>query len=139
MENRKRHIVINGSFRCISTMSGNTAITSFNGRVYVTILNHNEEYILTFPSFSIHGLLVGHMYMQLTGHCTISCARTGLNAFIDFQPKRWCGTDVNRIRGSIHRGSVTDTCLYRFDGRWDSRLDITDVHGVRPLYQNVDV
>jgi hypothetical protein len=37
---------------------------------------------------------------------------------------------VNRIRGSIHRGwTHTDPCLYRFHGKWDSRVDITDVNG----------
>jgi hypothetical protein len=93
MTNRKKNIVINGSFRCISTMSGNKASSQFVGDVHVSLLNRladdgsHEDYVINFPSFIINGLMVGHMYMQLIGKCTIKCAATGLHAFIQFMPK----------------------------------------------------
>lgn len=98
--NRKEGFVINGSMHPRSKFLGTSAASIMEGTAYLTILAHDEEYTITFPSVYGRGMLLlaflgsfplgilfGTLLMELVGVVHIQCAKTGCKAEIDFKAK----------------------------------------------------
>eukprot|EP00124_Ichthyophonus_hoferi_P002330 Ihof_evm4s154 gene=Ihof_evmTU4s154 len=85
--NRQHGWCTSGTFFPKSHFNGNSASASLEGHVELHFHEHNEDYILTYPSAVVKGLFFGTMLLELSGEVTITCLKTGLTADIEFRQK----------------------------------------------------
>ena len=66
------------------------------GQGTVTLMDHGEEYVVTFPSgFGRRILTVP--WVELGGKVSINCPQTGYIANIEFKCKQFFSSDVNKV------------------------------------------
>ncbi|XP_006805628.1 oxysterol-binding protein-related protein 8 [Neolamprologus brichardi] len=70
-------------------------------------------------------ILYGTMTLELGGHVTIACEKTGYSAQLEFKLKPFLGSSdcVNQISGKIKLGKEV---LATLEGHWDSEIFIND-------------
>ena len=66
------------------------------GQGTVTLLDHNEEYVVTFPSGFGRSILTVP-WVELGGKVSINCPQTGYSANIEFKCKQFFSSDVNKV------------------------------------------
>ena len=66
------------------------------GRGTVALLDHDEEYVATFPSAFARSILTVP-WVELGGKCIIQCAKTGYSATLEFKCKQFFSSDVNKV------------------------------------------
>ena len=66
------------------------------GQGTVTLLDHNEEYVVTFPSGFGRSILTVP-WVELGGKVSINCPQTGYVANIEFKCKQFFSSDVNKV------------------------------------------
>lgn len=62
----------------------------------MTLLDHNEEYVVTFPSGFGRSILTVP-WVELGGKVNINCPQTGYVANIEFKCKQFFSSDVNKV------------------------------------------
>jgi hypothetical protein len=53
----------------------------------LTLLNRDEDYIISMPYANCKGILIGRLTMELGGKVTIVCEKTGYSAEVEFKLK----------------------------------------------------
>ncbi|KAF6198999.1 hypothetical protein GE061_007022 [Apolygus lucorum] len=66
------------------------------GRAVISLLDHNEQYIFTFPAAYAKGIL-SVPYVELGGSATAVCPQTGFKAEIEFLTKSLWSKAANRL------------------------------------------
>jgi hypothetical protein len=88
------------------------------GSMSIRLLNLDEEYVITFPSYYVRGLFLGTLRMELAGKSTITCAKRGLFCELDFKNKGMFGRGSNNaVVGDVMEGKKRVATI---DGNWDS-------------------
>ncbi|KAI8058514.1 hypothetical protein BDF22DRAFT_666281 [Syncephalis plumigaleata] len=85
-----------------------------------------EEYHLSHPHAYVTGWLRGSPYIVVTDRCTITCAKTGLQAILDYKEEKWLGKPKHLVQGKIIRfaSSASDNGSINSNGcNKDSRKD----------------
>jgi hypothetical protein len=85
--NRKEGYCLHGNILARSKFYGNSVSALMDGHVKLTLLDRNEEYVMTMPYANCKGILIGKMTMELGGKITIECNQTGHSAEIEFKLK----------------------------------------------------
>ena len=67
------------------------------GQGKLTLMDHNEEYICTFPSAYGRSILTVP-WVELGGKVSITCPQTNYHANIEFKCKQFFSSDVNKVR-----------------------------------------
>ena len=121
--NRQQNFVLDGCLQPRSKFMGNSAASILEGHASLHFLNRGEEYIITFPSYVVKGILVGALKMEISGKTTIKCAQTGYTAEIEFKTKGtfFGRSDENAAKVLIKHGKDK---LYSVAGRWDQVLTL---------------
>ncbi|XP_075920035.1 oxysterol-binding protein-related protein 9 isoform X1 [Petromyzon marinus] len=70
------------------------------GQGCVSLLDHDEDYIITFPNGYGRSILTVP-WVELGGECTISCAKSGFTATVNFHTKPFYGGSKHRISAEI--------------------------------------
>lgn len=98
------------------------------GKGIVTVHNHNEEYELTFPNGYARSILTVP-WIELGGATTITCAKTGYQASIEFLTKPFYGGKRNRITCQI-TGPGEKKPFLSINGDWSSTMEAKWSDGV---------
>ena len=67
------------------------------GQGTVNLLDHNEEYVVTFPSGFGRSILTVP-WVELGGKVSVNCPQTGYMANIEFKCKQFFSSDVNKVK-----------------------------------------
>jgi hypothetical protein len=85
--NRKEGYCMHGNILARSKFYGNSVSALMDGHVKLTLLNRNEDYVMTLPYANCKGILIGKLTMELGGKVNIECSQTGYSAEIEFKLK----------------------------------------------------
>ncbi len=67
------------------------------GQGKLLLIDHDEEYICTFPSGFARSILTVP-WVELGGKLSITCPKTNYLANIEFKCKQFFSSDVNKVR-----------------------------------------
>ncbi|GAM17194.1 hypothetical protein SAMD00019534_003690 [Acytostelium subglobosum LB1] len=125
ISNRKDGYVITGIINPRSKFTGTSLAVIVEGSITLHLPELNEQYVINFPNIYARGILFGTLLTEIAGNTQITCQATNLKVEMDIKAKPWIGGEYNTMTGKIKRKS-TDI-LYTFGGKWDDKLDITNV------------
>lgn len=91
------------------------------GQGIVTLADHNEEYILTFPNGYGRSILTVP-WIELGGTVTVTCPQTGYHADIDFLTKPFYGGKRNRITAEVYAPNEKKSFL-SVSGEWSGLME----------------
>ena len=86
------------------------------GQGKLTLNEHDEDYICTFPSGFGRSILTVP-WVELGGKVTLTCPKTGYNANVEFKCKQFFSSDVNKV-------SVLIACLTTIDPFFSNQTTI---------------
>ncbi|XP_028407493.1 oxysterol-binding protein-related protein 11-like [Dendronephthya gigantea] len=88
----------------------------------LTLLNHDEEYVFTFPNAYCRSILT-RPWTELGGKVNISCSKTGYSSSITFHTKPMYGGVRDNITGEVkHLPSGRVVC--RINGQWTEKIEM---------------
>lgn len=70
------------------------------GQGTVTLMDHNEEYVVNFPSGFGRSILTVP-WVELGGKVSINCPQTGYVSNIEFKCKQFFSSDVNKVSKTL--------------------------------------
>lgn len=91
------------------------------GKGWVNIIDHNEEYVLTFPNGYGRSILTVP-WIELGGTTSIVCAKTGYQATVEFLTKPFYGGKRNRITCQV-TGPKDKKPFLEITGEWSGAID----------------
>lgn len=94
------------------------------GQGIVTLVDHDEDYVITFPKAYGRSILTVP-WVELGGTCEITCAKTGYSGKIDFYTKPFYGGDKNRLRAEVNSPNDKKPILV-IEGQWNGIMTATD-------------
>ncbi|KAL2726541.1 oxysterol-binding protein-related protein 9 [Vespula squamosa] len=97
------------------------------GKGWVNVLEHGEEYVLTFPNGYGRSILTVP-WIELGGTATISCAQTGYQATVEFLTKPFYGGKRNRITCHVTQPADKKPFLV-INGEWNGAMEAKWVDG----------
>jgi len=86
---------------------------------------HDEEYVITYPSAYARSLL-SEPWSELTGRCTIECKKSNLIASIVFHTKPAYAGEPHKVSAEVKNMSNGDV-LTKVVGKWNDKLYFTYV------------
>lgn len=91
------------------------------GKGWVNVLQHGEEYVLTFPNGYGRSILT-IPWIELGGTVTINCVQTGYHAAIEFLTKPFYGGKRNRITCQAFQAGDKKPFLV-INGEWSGAME----------------
>jgi len=86
------------------------------GDATLTLLDHDEHYVMTFPSAYGRSIL-GVPWFEMGGKVFIDCEKTGYSANIEFLTKPFYNGKKHQITGSLLGPDKKEFC--KIDGEWN--------------------
>ncbi|KYQ90821.1 oxysterol binding family protein [Tieghemostelium lacteum] len=123
ISNRKDGYTMSGIINPRSKFLGTSMAVIVDGSITLTLHEHQEEYVITFPTAYARGILFGTLLTEICGSTSITCKNTQYKTELDFKSKPFFGGEYNVVTGKIKKKSET---FYQFSGKWDDRIDITN-------------
>ncbi|XP_034246965.1 oxysterol-binding protein-related protein 9 isoform X2 [Thrips palmi] len=106
------------------------------GQGCVSVLEYDEEYIVTFPNGYGRSILTVP-WIELGGPVTIACAKTGFNATIEFHTKPFYGGKKHRISGEVFQPGEKKPFL-SISGEWNGSMHSKWADGRTELFLDVN-
>lgn len=103
------------------------------GKGWVNVINHGEEYIVTFPNGYGRSILTVP-WIELGGNTTITCAQTGYTASVEFLTKPFYGGKRNRITCQISHRTDKKPFLV-INGEWNGLMESKWADGVKFVFK----
>ncbi|XP_043502655.1 oxysterol-binding protein-related protein 9 isoform X1 [Polistes fuscatus] len=97
------------------------------GKGWVNVLEHGEEYVLTFPNGYGRSILTVP-WIELGGTATINCAQTGYQATVEFLTKPFYGGKRNKITCHVTQPADKKPFLV-INGEWNGAMEAKWVDG----------
>ncbi|KAK7503994.1 hypothetical protein BaRGS_00004726 [Batillaria attramentaria] len=119
-EHYNKKIALDGYIWTKSKFLGLSIGVHMIGQSIISVLNHDEEYIFTFPNGYGRSILTVP-WVELGGKVQITCAKTGYNANIEFHTKPFYGGKKHRITGEIFEPNVKKPFV-TIDGEWNGSM-----------------
>ncbi|KAM7449977.1 hypothetical protein ABFA07_002344 [Porites harrisoni] len=94
-----------------------------HGGGVISLLEHNEDYVITFPSTYCRSILT-FPWVELGGKVNITCAKTGYNASITFHTKPFYGGKLHRVTGEV-KNTSTGRVICKVNGEWNGKIEIS--------------
>ncbi|XP_078366737.1 oxysterol-binding protein-related protein 11-like isoform X3 [Oculina patagonica] len=89
----------------------------------VSLLEHNEDYVITFPSTYCRSILT-FPWVELGGKVHITCAKTGYNASVTFHTKPFYGGKLHRVTGEV-KNTTTGRVICKVNGEWNGKVELS--------------
>ncbi|XP_071641148.1 oxysterol-binding protein-related protein 9 isoform X2 [Temnothorax longispinosus] len=105
------------------------------GKGWVNVLQHGEEYVLTFPNGYGRSILT-IPWIELGGTVTISCVQTGYHATVDFLTKPFYGGKRNRITCQAFQAGDKKPFLV-INGEWSGAMEAKTSDGKTEMFADV--
>jgi len=117
---RDANIQFNGHIWTKSKFLGLSIGVHNIGQGCIRLLDLDEEYVVTFPNGYGRSILTVP-WVELGGDCTITCEKTGYNAFIKFHCKPFYGGKLHRVTGEIFEPGAKKP-FFTMDGEWNDKI-----------------
>jgi len=85
------------------------------GGVTIKIPKYNDIYTFDYISSGVHNIIVGQLWIELYGSCTIRNQTTGESATITFKPAGWFSKEMNQVEGYIFNQKKEKVTYLRSD------------------------
>ncbi|XP_034189094.2 oxysterol-binding protein-related protein 9 isoform X5 [Osmia lignaria lignaria] len=105
------------------------------GKGWVNVLEHGEEYVLTFPNGYGRSILTVP-WIELGGTATIHCTQTGYHATVEFITKPFYGGKRNRITCQITQPGDKKPFLV-INGEWSGAMEAKWADGRTEIFADV--
>lgn len=106
------------------------------GQGCVSVIEYDEEYIVTFPNGYGRSILTVP-WIELGGPVTISCAKTGFTATVEFHTKPFYGGKKHRISGEVYQPGDKKSFL-SITGEWNGSMHAKWADGRSEVFLNVN-
>ena len=100
LENANKGIQLDGFVKSVSKFYGLTVGVESIGNSVISLMQHNEEYVFTFPASFVRSIFTVP-WLEISGKVNISCKKSGYSAQINFLPKPFYAGKKHQIEGSI--------------------------------------
>jgi hypothetical protein len=91
-------------------------------KTYVELKPYGEKYEIEQPTISANNLIIGTLYMDLSGKSTIKNMTTGDIAILEYHKRGWTAANAFRIDGDIMNNKKE--VIYKLDGGWNDKISI---------------
>ncbi|KAG5333063.1 OSBL9 protein, partial [Acromyrmex heyeri] len=105
------------------------------GKGWVNVLQHGEEYVLTFPNGYGRSILTVP-WIELGGTVTINCVQTGYHATVEFITKPFYGGKRNRITCQAFQAGDKKPFLI-INGEWSGAMEVKTLDGKSEMFADV--
>lgn len=105
------------------------------GKGWVNVLQHGEEYVLTFPNGYGRSILT-IPWIELGGTVTINCVQTGYHATVEFLTKPFYGGKRNRITCQAFQAADKKPFLI-INGEWSGVMEAKWSDGRCEIFDDV--
>ncbi|XP_014475738.1 PREDICTED: oxysterol-binding protein-related protein 9 isoform X2 [Dinoponera quadriceps] len=105
------------------------------GKGWVNVLQHGEEYVLTFPNGYGRSILTVP-WVELGGTVTINCLQTGYHATVEFLTKPFYGGKRNRITCQAFQAGDKKPFLI-INGEWSGMMEAKWSDGRSEIFADV--
>nr|XP_053655806.1 oxysterol-binding protein-related protein 9-like isoform X1 [Cherax quadricarinatus] len=116
-EHKDKRISFCGHIWTKSKFLGLSVCVNNIGQGCVSLIDHDEEYILNFPSGYGRSILTVP-WVELGGTCQITCNKTGYNASVEFLTKPFYGGKKHRISAEVFSPGEKKPIL-TVEGEWN--------------------
>lgn len=106
------------------------------GQGCISVLDYDEEYIVTFPNGYGRSILTVP-WIELGGSVTITCAKTGYNANVEFLTKPFYGGKKHRIVTEVFQPNDKKPFL-SVSGEWNGRMEAKWADGRTETFVDVN-
>ncbi|PSN42285.1 Oxysterol-binding protein-related protein 9 [Blattella germanica] len=106
------------------------------GQGCVSVLDYDEEYIVTFPNGYGRSILTVP-WIELGGSVTITCAKTGYHANVEFLTKPFYGGKKHRITSDVYMPNEKKPFL-SIAGEWNGTMDAKWADGRMETFVDVN-
>ncbi|GFG40188.1 hypothetical protein Cfor_09776 [Coptotermes formosanus] len=106
------------------------------GQGCISVLDYDEEYIVTFPNGYGRSILTVP-WIELGGSVTITCAKTGYNANVEFLTKPFYGGKKHRIVTEVFQPNDKKPFL-SISGEWNGRMEAKWADGRTETFVDVN-
>ncbi|CAK8676002.1 unnamed protein product [Clavelina lepadiformis] len=90
------------------------------GQGCIRLMDRDEEYIINFPNGYGRSILTVP-WVELGGDCTITCEKTGYNAFVKFHTKPFYATKLHRVTGEVFEPNAKKP-FCTMEGEWNAQM-----------------
>ncbi|XP_077382864.1 oxysterol-binding protein-related protein 10-like isoform X2 [Festucalex cinctus] len=126
-ECKEKRMCVNTHVWTKSKFLGMSVGVSMVGEGVLHLLEHDEEYVFTFPCAYARSILAVP-WVELGGKVTISCAKTGYSATVTFHTKPFYGGKVHRVTAEV-KHNQTGNIVCKVQGEWNGVLEFTYSNG----------
>jgi len=119
-EHAKKRMSVNAHIYTKSSFLGMSIAVHNVGQGKLTLMDHNEEYICTFPSAYGRSILTVP-WVELGGKVSITCPQTNYHANIEFKCKQFFSSDVNKVSAEVMAPGNKKPVL-KVDGEWNGKM-----------------
>jgi len=119
-EHVKKRIAVNAHIYTKSSFLGMSVAVHNIGQGKLTLLDHNEEYVVSFPSGFARSILTVP-WVELGGKININCPQTNYTAQIEFKCKQFFSSDVNKVTAEVC-GPGQKKPFLKVDGEWNGKM-----------------
>nr|CAB3264585.1 oxysterol-binding protein-related protein 9 [Phallusia mammillata] len=119
-EHKDKKVQFNGHIWTKSKFLGLSIGVHNIGQGCLRLLEHDEEYIVNFPNGYGRSILT-IPWVELGGDCTVTCEKTGYNAFVKFHTKPFYGGKVHRVTSEVFAPNAKKP-FCTIDGEWNGQM-----------------
>lgn len=122
-ECKEKRTCVNAHVWTKSKFMGMSIGVSMVGEGALHLLEHDEVYVFTLPSAYARSILTVP-WVELGGKVSITCAKSGYSAAVNFHTKPFYGGKVHRVTAEVKQNS-TGTIVCKAQGEWNGTLEFT--------------
>ncbi|CAH8624477.1 unnamed protein product [Heterobilharzia americana] len=128
----KKRIAVDGHLWTKSKFLGLSIAVEMVGSAVISLLSHDEEYVVTFPCGYGRNILTVP-WIELGGKTSIICSKTGYVASIEFRTKPFYGGKKDSLRAEVSGPSDKKPFLV-VEGEWNDKMWAKWSHGKNELF-----
>ncbi|CAH8676759.1 unnamed protein product [Schistosoma rodhaini] len=131
-EHVNNQIAVDGHLWTKSKFLGLSIAVEMVGSAVISLLNHDEEYVVTFPCGYGRNILTVP-WIELGGKTSITCLKTGYLANIEFRTKPFYGGKRDTLRAEVFGPNDKKPFLI-VEGEWNDKMLAKWSHGKSELF-----
>eukprot|EP00105_Crassostrea_gigas_P005452 XP_011419068.1 PREDICTED: oxysterol-binding protein-related protein 9-like isoform X1 [Crassostrea gigas] len=131
-EHQTKRITLDGYIWTKSKFLGLSIGVHMIGQGVVSVIDHDEEYVITFPNGYGRSILTTP-WVEMGGKVSMSCAKTGYNATVTFHTKPFYGGKKHRVTSEIFAPNEKKP-IVTIDGEWNGVMYAKYATGMNEVF-----
>eukprot|EP00128_Syssomonas_multiformis_P013672 Colp12_sorted_trinity150504_noHs@21655 len=133
-ENKEKRICLNAHVWTQSKFLGTSVASVLVGQAVVYLLDHNEEYVLTYPTAYGRSIFTVPK-MEFGGKTVVECKHTGYSAEVEFKTKALFGREMNGVHCEVREKG--NKKLGVIQGKWNETMTFVKPDKTSSEYFNI--